>query len=120
MWGQSEFTITGNLKGYERVDLLKEISVPTLFTCGRYDESTPVYNCILSSMLPGSESVIFENASHQHYLEKPGEYIEVVRSFIGKTENRQVFNAPLNPIPLKKIKRCPSGVPQSNRTKFPQ
>lgn len=109
----------GNLKGYERVDLLKEISVQTLFTCGRYDESTPSTTAYYQSMLPGSEIVVFEDAAHQHHLEKPGKYIEVVRNFINKTENRQMFNAPLNPIPLK-IKRCPSGVPRSDRTHFLQ
>jgi len=51
MWGPGEFTIMGNLKGYERVDLLKEISVPTLFTCGRYDESTPSTTAYYQSML---------------------------------------------------------------------
>lgn len=102
MWGSSEFTITGNLKGYERVDLLKKISVPTLFTCGRYDESTPSTTAYYQSMLPGSEIVVFEDASHQHHLEKPEEYIEVVRNFIGKAENGQIFAAPINPIPLKK------------------
>jgi len=88
MWGPSEFTLTGTLEGYERVDLLKEISVPTLFTCGRYDEATPSTTAHYHNMLPGSEIVIFEDASHQHHLEKTGEYLEVVRNFIDKTENR--------------------------------
>ncbi|WP_292389409.1 proline iminopeptidase-family hydrolase [Methanosarcina sp. UBA5] len=87
MWGPSEFTITGNLKSYERVDLLKEISVPTLFTCGRYDEATPSTTAYYHSMLPGSEIVVFEGASHEHHLEKIGEYLEVVRNFIKKVEN---------------------------------
>ena len=88
MWGPSEFTITGTLKDYEREDMLKKISVPTLFTCGRYDEATPSSTAYYHSMLPGSEIVIFEDASHQHHLEKTGEYLEVVRNFIDKTENR--------------------------------
>jgi proline iminopeptidase len=86
IWGPSEFTITGTLKGYERADLLKEISVPTLFTCGRYDESTPSTTEYYCSMLPGSEFVIFEDASHLHHLEKTDEYLEVVRNFIDKIE----------------------------------
>ena len=86
MWGPSEFTITGTLAGYERADLLKEITVPTLFTCGRYDEATPSATAYYQSLLPGSEMVIIEDASHQHHLEKPDEYLEVVRNFIDKTE----------------------------------
>lgn len=88
MWGPSEFTLTGGLKNYERVNLLKEISVPTLFTCGCYDEATPSSTAYYHSMLPGSEIVIFEGASHEHHLEKIGEYLEVVRNFINKIENR--------------------------------
>ena len=88
MWGPSEFTVTGTLKGYERVDLLNIISIPTLFTCGRYDEATPSTTEYYHSMLPGSEIVIFEDASHEHHLEKTDEYFEVVRGFIDKTEKR--------------------------------
>ena len=86
MWGPSEFTVTGTLKGYERVDKLKEITVPTLFTCGQYDEATPSTTSYYHSMLPGSEIVIFEGASHEHHLEKTDEYLKVVRNFIDKTE----------------------------------
>ena len=88
MWGPSEFTVTGMLKGYERVDLLNRISIPTLFTCGRYDEATPSTTEYYHSMLPGSEIVIFEDASHEHHLEKTDEYFEVVRGFMDKTEKR--------------------------------
>ncbi len=86
MLGPSEFTITGTLKGYERVDRLKEITVPTLFTCGQYDEATPSTTSYYHSMLPGSEIVIFEGASHEHHLEKTDECLKVVRNFIDKTE----------------------------------
>ena len=92
MWGPSEFTITGTLEGYERVNLLKEISIPTLFTCGRYDEATPSTTAYYHTMLPGSEIVIFEDASHEHHLEKTSKYLEVVRNFIDKIENRLTFN----------------------------
>lgn len=90
MWGPSEFTITGTLKGYERADRLKEISVPTLFTCGRYDEATPSTTAYYHSLLPGSEIAIFEDASHQHHLEKAEEYLKVVRNFIDKTEKSKI------------------------------
>lgn len=90
MWGPSEFTVTGTLKGYERVDQLKEITVPTLFTCGEYDEATPTATTYYHSMLPGSEIVIFEGASHEHHLEKTDEYLEVVRNFIDKIEKSRI------------------------------
>jgi pimeloyl-ACP methyl ester carboxylesterase len=35
MFGPNEFTVTGNLKEWDRTDRLHEIAVPTLITCGR-------------------------------------------------------------------------------------
>ncbi|MGV8090834.1 MAG: proline iminopeptidase-family hydrolase [Mangrovibacterium sp.] len=86
MWGPSEFTVTGALKNYERPDRLKEITIPILFTCGFYDEATPVTTRYYQKKLPGSEIYIFEDASHEHHLEKPQEYLQVVRDFLHRTE----------------------------------
>jgi proline iminopeptidase len=84
MWGPSEFTITGTLKNYERLDQLKNIKIPTLFTCGRFDEATPESTKEYNRSMPGSEVVIFEGASHMHHIEKPVLYLDIVRSFLLK------------------------------------
>lgn len=86
MWGPSEFTVTGVLKNYERVDRLKKISSPVLLTCGFYDEATPTTTKHYQDNLPGSEIYIFEDASHEHHLEKPQEYLKVVRDFLRRAE----------------------------------
>ena len=86
MWGPSEFTVTGTLKDYERIDRLKEITIPVLSTCGRYDEATPATTKYYQNALPGSEIAIFEDASHGHHIEKPGGYLQVVRDFLRRTE----------------------------------
>ncbi len=88
MWGPSEFTLTGSLKGVDLVGRLKEITVPVLFTCGRYDESTPGATELYRRSLPGAEMVVFEDASHQHHLEKPDEYLAVVRGFLARAEGK--------------------------------
>jgi len=41
MCGPSEFTVSGTLKTFERAEDLKNIKIPVLYTCGRYDEATP-------------------------------------------------------------------------------
>lgn len=87
MWGPSEFTITGTLKDYERAERLKEITQPVLFTCGRYDEATPKTTAYYHEMHPRSDMVIFEDASHEHHLEKPREYIDVIRNFLRRQEH---------------------------------
>jgi proline-specific peptidase len=86
MWGPSEFTMIGTLKDYERAKDLIKIKVPVLFTAGQYDEATPAATNYYASMLPGSKVAIFEDASHEHHLEKREEYIKVVRKFLRDAE----------------------------------
>jgi len=86
MWGPSEFTLTGTLQDYDRTGRLSEIKLPTLFTCGRYDEATPETTAFYHHSMPGSELVVFEDASHEHHLEKPEEFLAVVRDFLRRAE----------------------------------
>ena len=86
LWGPSEFTVTGVLKNYERIDRLKEIKVPVLFTCGSYDEATPETTKYYQSHLHGSQIFVFDDASHEHHLEKPQEYLKIVRDFFDNAE----------------------------------
>ncbi|MFA4921854.1 MAG: proline iminopeptidase-family hydrolase [Candidatus Neomarinimicrobiota bacterium] len=86
MWGPSEFTQTGTLRGRDLVGVLKNISVPVLFTCGRYDEATPATTEYYHTNLPGSEMVVFENASHAHHLEKTDQFLEIIRAFLTRSE----------------------------------
>lgn len=86
MWGNNEFTATGNLRNFDRTDVLRTISVPTLFTCGRFDEATPATTQAYAEQVKNSEMVVIEEASHQSMNEKPEEYVTVVREFLGKNE----------------------------------
>lgn len=86
MWGPSEFTMTGALRDYERMDRLRELKAPILYTCGRYDEATPEATALYHSLSARSEMVIFEDASHSHHLEKTQKYLEVLRDFLDRVE----------------------------------
>ncbi|MDD3296473.1 MAG: proline iminopeptidase-family hydrolase [Candidatus Omnitrophica bacterium] len=88
MWGPSEFTVTGTLSGFDVTERLPEIKVPVLFTCGRYDEASPEATKYYSSLIKSSEAVIFEEASHTHYLERIEDYINVVGGFLRRVENK--------------------------------
>ena len=92
MWGPSEFTVTGVLETYERVERLKEISIPALFTCGAFDEATPATTRYYQTHLPESKIHVFEDASHEHHLEKPEEYLQVVQKFLSQVENKGTPN----------------------------
>lgn len=84
MWGPSEFHVTGNLKNFDCTDQLKDITIPTLFTCGRYDEATPASTAYFSSLAPNSKLHVFENSAHMAYIEEPEEYVRVVNDFLNE------------------------------------
>jgi proline iminopeptidase len=86
MWGPSEFHATGNLKDYDRTGQLNEISVPTLFTAGRYDEATPEATAFYQSFVPGASIEIFENSSHMAMYEETELYVKVIREFLRNVE----------------------------------
>jgi proline iminopeptidase len=86
MWGPSEFTVSGNLSGFDRSSRLAEIEVPALFTCGRHDEATPEALAWYQRLLPGSELVVFEESSHMAHLEERERYQEVVGDFLARAE----------------------------------
>lgn len=86
MWGPSEFHATGSLKDYDRTEQLNEISVPTLFTAGRYDEATPEATALYQGFVPGASLEIFENSSHMAMHEETDLYIKVIREFLRNVE----------------------------------
>ena len=84
--GPNEFTITGNLKDWDRVNRLAEITCPTLITCGRYDELGPSCAETLHGGIPNSEMHIFERSAHVAHLEETESYLRIVRDFLCRIE----------------------------------
>ncbi|MET3695688.1 proline iminopeptidase [Bacillus oleivorans] len=82
MWGPSEFHVTGNLKDFDCTSQLKNIRVPSLYTCGRFDEATPESTEYFSRLTPNSKFHVFENSAHMPYLEEREEYVRVVNEFL--------------------------------------
>jgi len=90
MWGPTEFFMTGNLKGYDRSQRLKEIKTPILFSCGRFDEATPKTTYYYHSLVSDSEIAIYENSAHMPQWEETDLYINTIRNFLDKTEAERV------------------------------
>lgn len=86
MWGPSEFHVTGNLKDFDCTSKLKDIQVPTIYTCGRYDEATPKSTEYFSELTPNGKFHVFEYSAHMPYIEEPEEYIRVVESFLKEVD----------------------------------
>lgn len=89
MWGPSDLICNGNLKDYDRTGRLAEITVPTLFTCGRYDECTPAATAWYHELMPGSEMVVFEHSAHLPHLEEQELYMQTLRDFLYRVEAGQ-------------------------------
>lgn len=86
MWGPNEFYGTGNLLGFDLSSRLPDITVPVLYTCGRYDSTTPEAAAWYQSLTPGAELVVFENSAHCTMVEEPELYLRVVRGFLQRVE----------------------------------
>ncbi|HOE26803.1 MAG: proline iminopeptidase-family hydrolase [Candidatus Aureabacteria bacterium] len=99
MWGPSEFTIRGSLKRFEGAERLGELRLPALFTCGRFDEAAPATTAFYHRMLPGSELAVLEEASHNHHLEKTGEYLALVRGLLDRVDPPLIRGQRLRPRP---------------------
>jgi proline iminopeptidase len=86
MWGPSEFTVRGNLRNFDCTNLLHEITCPTLYTCGRFDEATPESTEYFSSLTPNSQFHVFEKSAHMPYVEETEEYLSVVTEFLNSVD----------------------------------
>jgi proline iminopeptidase len=87
MNGPNEFTIIGNIR-YWKVSQaeLRTIHVPTLVTCGKYDEVSPKVARSIHKGIRGSKFVMFQKSSHLAFWEERENYMEVVKKFLEKTE----------------------------------
>jgi proline-specific peptidase len=83
LWGNSEFACTGTLKNYDASPLLPRITVPCLFACGEYDESTPAANRAFASLTPDSKVSVIPGASHMPMFENPVAFLTALRWFCG-------------------------------------
>jgi proline-specific peptidase len=88
MWGPSEFTATGTLRGYDRTGRLGEITIPTLFTTGQYDEARPATVEYYRSLVPGAELAIIPNAAHLTMQDDSATNMRIVREFLRRVEGR--------------------------------
>lgn len=86
MWGPSEFTITGTLKGYNGTPYLSQIEVPTLFTVGEFDEIMPGIVETFAEKVTDSKYVVFPGSSHMSPWDAKNESVKVVREFLNEAE----------------------------------
>lgn len=81
MWGPTEFTQTGNLKGADCSDVLHTLRCPVLFTCGSADEARPETLRRYADICERGQLKVFEGGTHCVHLEQPDEFLQVIRGF---------------------------------------
>jgi proline iminopeptidase len=84
MWGPNEFTLIGNLMYWDVTKELGRITVPTLITCGRYDEVVPAVGEVLRDEIKDSKMIVFEKSSHLTFWEEREKYMNVVVEFLDR------------------------------------
>ena len=87
MWGKEEFMATGNLKNYNRINDLKKIKIPTLYTAGEFDAARPSTVKYFQSQTPNSKFVLIKNAAHSTMNDNTQADLKAIRDFINSLEN---------------------------------
>jgi proline-specific peptidase len=82
MNGPTEFDVIGRLREWDRTADLGRIDVPTLVTCGRYDEITPSCSETITRGIPDARMHVFERSAHCAHLEEPDDYARIVEAFL--------------------------------------
>lgn len=88
MWGPTEFTATGTLINYDRVQSLKTIKIPTLFITGEFDEARPETVRSFQSLVPNAEFVLIEGAGHGTMHDNREENIRAITDFLKDVEHK--------------------------------
>lgn len=82
MNGPNEFTIVGVIKDWDRRKDLGRIKLPTLITTGEFDEVTLDCHETIRDGIRGSRLEVMKDCSHCTMVEKPAEYVALLRGFL--------------------------------------
>jgi proline iminopeptidase len=88
MNGPTEFAIIGGIRYWNVTHELKAIRVPTLVTCGRYDEVSPKVARSINTGIRGSKLVRFSKSAHMAMWEEREKMMSVVKEFLLKAGKR--------------------------------
>jgi proline iminopeptidase len=90
MQGQSEFEVTGVLRGWNRWNDLHRIETRTLLLGGRYDTMDPRDLDRMSRLLPNAAAVICPNGSHLSMYDDQKAYFAALLGFLDQTTRARV------------------------------
>lgn len=77
--------LLGRAERRDYVEMLRQISVPTLVVVGQHDEFTPVSDAqLMYELIPDATLVVVEGAGHMPNLERPDVFNRELAQFLGK------------------------------------
>jgi proline iminopeptidase len=88
MWGPTEFTATGTLINYDRVQSLKTIKVPTLFITGEFDEARPATVKYFQGLVHNARYVLIEGAGHGTMHDNKIENLSAIKTFLEEVDRK--------------------------------
>jgi len=83
--GPTEFQFTGAMASLDLTASLPKLRVPTLVTCGEYDEAPPWVGAKLAALIPGATLITFAGLSHMAHIEDPAEVVAATTRFLAKS-----------------------------------
>lgn len=86
VYGPRRTELSGWMRGYKHGAELGAITVPTLFTLGRYDYPSPASMRYYQTLIPGSRVAIFEESGHLTMHDEPERYVSLLRAFLRSAE----------------------------------
>ena len=88
MWGPTEFLSNGSLTSWTRSADMDEITAPSLFIAGEFDEARPTTLEEFRKTMRDARLVVIPGGAHAAMREKPADYIAAVRAFLADVEKR--------------------------------
>ena len=88
MGGPSEFSVIGTIRNYDCTKKLKQITVPTLFTVGQFDEAPVATVKYYQSLVPGAKLVVVPNSGHLTMQDDPVGYLKTIRDFLKSVDKK--------------------------------
>lgn len=83
----ADFDVSGSMINQDYRRDLKNLNFPTLIIAGRYDGvSTPEYAVQYKHFMPKAQFEMFEQSSHNPYLEEPEKFYRMFETFFGIAE----------------------------------
>ncbi len=86
MQGPNEFLYIGNLKDWNRIPDMHQLTMPALIITGTHDEIGPACAIRMDNAMPNSEVSVLPNSSHVPFFEEPEAYFTTLQDFLERNK----------------------------------